>query len=201
MGKVLIAYNNEPGTVLRDFIELCSDEAKQICIDHMMDYTSICPPDFDEQHVVGGMASHQMSVVVAHGDPYGIYNDKDEDVISTRTTNYSFAEKGLYSIVCLCAQNLLPQLKTVGIKYFIGYEKDFSVVGDRTPFMVSAMSGLRGLLSGEDALHAKERMLKTFDDQIAELDKTNPKAAIVLAHDREALVFFGEDTLTFSDLK
>ena len=33
MERVLIAYNNEPGAVLRDFMESCSDEAKQICIE------------------------------------------------------------------------------------------------------------------------------------------------------------------------
>lgn len=201
MGKVLIAYNNEPGTVLRDFIESCSDEARQVCVDNQIDYTPICPPDFDEQHVVGEMATHQLCVVVAHGDPYGIYNEKDEDVLSTRTTNYNFAGKGLYGVVCLCAQNLLPQLRTIGIKYFVGYDKEFSVVGDRTPFITSAMSGLRSFLSGEDASHAKAKMFQVFDEQIAELNKTNPRAAIELAHDREALVFHGDETFGFSDLK
>ena len=32
MGKVLIAYNNDSGTVLHDFLESCADEAKQIFI-------------------------------------------------------------------------------------------------------------------------------------------------------------------------
>ena len=44
-------------------------------------------------------------------------------------------------------------------------------------------------------------MLQTYDDQIAELDKVNPLAAIDLAHDREALVCFGEGNITFPDLK
>lgn len=200
MGKVLIAYNNEPGTVLRDFIELCSDEAKQICVDNQMDFTSVCPPTFDEQHVVGGMGLHNLCVVIAHGDPYGIYNEKDEDVVSTRTTNYNLAGKGMYSVVCLCAQHLLPHLQAIGIRFFVGYDKDFSVVGDREPFMTCVMAGMRSFLSGEDVSQAKAKMLQVYDEQIAELDKTNPREAIELAHDREALVFYGEDHIKLSDL-
>lgn len=200
MGSVLIAYNIEPGTVLRDFIELCSDEAKQICVESQMDYTSVCPPAFDEHTVVGEMATHILGVVVAHGDSYGIYNEKDEYVVSTRTTNYNFANKGMYCVVCLCAQHLLPHLQAIGIKYFVGYEKEFSVVGDRIPFMTSAMSGLRSFLSGDNVSQAKAKMLQVYDEQIAELDKTNPRAAIELAHDRESLVFYGEDHLRLSDL-
>ena len=34
MDKVLIACNNDPITVLHDFLESCADEAKQICADN-----------------------------------------------------------------------------------------------------------------------------------------------------------------------
>ena len=121
--------------------------------------------------------------------------------MSTRTTNYVFNGKGLYSVVCLCAQHLLPQLASVGLKFFIGYNKEFTVRGDRLPFITCAMSGLRYFLSGNNAQDSYAKMLQTFDDQIAELDKVNPLAAIDLAHDREALVCFGEGTITFPDLK
>ena len=33
MGNVLIAYNNDSGTVLHNFLESCADEAKQICVE------------------------------------------------------------------------------------------------------------------------------------------------------------------------
>ena len=52
MGKVLIAYDNDFGTVLHDFLESCADEAKQICVDNGIDYTVVCPPDLNEQSVV-----------------------------------------------------------------------------------------------------------------------------------------------------
>ena len=105
MGKVLIAYNNDSGTVLHDFLESCADEAKQICADNGIDYSSVCPPDLNEQSVVGAMPDHHLCFIAAHGDVDGIYNEDDEAIVSTRTTNYNFKGKGLYSVACLCAQN------------------------------------------------------------------------------------------------
>ena len=87
MGKVLIAYNNDSGTVLHDFLESCADEAKQICADNGIDYTAVCPPDLDEQSVVGVMPDHHLCFIAAHGDADGIYNQDDEAIVSTRTTN------------------------------------------------------------------------------------------------------------------
>ena len=60
MSKVLIAYNNDSGTVLHDFFESCADEAKQICADNGVEFTSVCPPALNEQNVVGAMSSHQL---------------------------------------------------------------------------------------------------------------------------------------------
>ena len=200
MGKVLIAYNNDSETVLHDVFEMCADEAKQICADNGIDYTSVCPPDLNEQSVVGVMTDHLLCVIAAHGDADGIYNEDDEAIVSTRTTNYNFKGKGLYSVACLCAQNLLPQLKTLGLLFFIGYNDTFNVRGEREPFIYSAMAGLMSFLSGENAAVAKEKMLTTYDEQIASLDATDPMAAIELVHNKEALVFDGDGALTFSDL-
>ena len=90
MGKVLIAYNNDSGTVLHDFLESCADEAKQICADNGIDFSSACPPDLDEQNVVSVMPDHHLCFIAAHGDVDGIYNEDDEAIVSTRTTNYNF---------------------------------------------------------------------------------------------------------------
>ena len=201
MGKVLIAYNNDSGTVLHDFLESCADEAKQICADNGIDYTAVCPPDLDEQSVVGVMPDHHLCFIAAHGDADGIYNQDDEAIVSTRTTNYNFKGKGLYSVACLCAQNLHPHLKTLGLRFFVGYNDTFNVRGQHAPFINSAMAGLKSFLSGESADVAKEKMLKTYDEQIVALDATDPMAAIELVHNKEALVFDGEDTLVFSDLQ
>ena len=201
MGKVLIAYNNDSGTVLHDFLESCADEAKQICADNGIDYSSVCPPDLNEQSVVGAMPDHHLCFIAAHGDVDGIYNEDDEAIVSTRTTNYNFKGKGLYSVACLCAQNLHPHLKVLGLRFFVGYNDTFNVRGEREPFVISAMAGLKSFLSGENADVAKEKMLTTYDEQIATLDATDPMAAIELVHNKEALVLDGENTLTFLDLQ
>ena len=200
MGKVLIAYNNDSGTVLHDFLESCADEAKQICADNGIDYSSVCPPDLNEQSVVGAMPDHHLCFIAAHGGVDGIYNEDDEAIVSTRTTNYNFKGKGLYGVACLCAQNLHPHLKVLGLRFFVGYNDTFNVRGEREPFVISAMAGLKSFLSGENADVAKEKMLTTYDEQIVALDVTDPMAAIELVHNKEALVFDGDSTLVFSDL-
>lgn len=200
MGKVLIAYNNDSGTVLHDFLESCADEAKQICADNGIDYSSVCPPDLNEQSVVGAMPDHHLCFIAAHGGVDGIYNEDDEAIVSTRTTNYNFKGKGLYGVACLCAQNLHPHLKVLGLRFFVGYNDTFNVRGEREPFVISAMAGLKSFLSGENADVAKEKMLTTYDEQIVALDVTDPMAAIELVHNKEALVFDGDSTLGFGDL-
>lgn len=201
MGKILIAYNNDSETVLHDFLESCADEAKQICADEGIDYSSVCPPDLNEQNIVGVMPDHHLCFIAAHGDADGIYNEDDEVIVSTRTTNYSFKGKGLYSVACSCANNLHLYLKAIGLRFFVGYNDTFNVRGEREPFVKSAMAGLKSFLSGENANVAKEKMLTTYDEQIVALDATDPMAAIELVHNKEALVFDGESTLIFSDLK
>lgn len=58
------------------------------------------------------------------------------------------------------------------------------------------MAGLKSLLSGENVDIAKEKMLTVYDEQIVALDATDPMAAIELVHNREALVFEGDNNLT-----
>lgn len=201
MGNVLIAYNNDSGTVLHNFLESCADEAKQICVDNGIDYTAVCPPNLNEKSAVGVMLDHHLCFIAAHGDADGIYNQDDEAIVSTHTTNYNFKGKGLYSVACLCAQNLHSHLKALGLRFFVGYNDTFNVRGEHAPFINSAMAGLKSLLSGESADVAKEKMLTTYDEQIVTLDATDPMAAIELVHNKEALVFDGEGALVFSDLQ
>ncbi len=185
----MIAYNNDSRTVLHDFLESCADEAKQICADNGIDYSSVCPLDLNEQSVVGVMPDHHLCFIAAHGDVDGIYNENDEAIVSIRTTNYNFKDKGLYSVACLCAHNLYPHLKLLGLRFFVGYNDTFNVRGEREPFVNSALAGLKSFLSGESADVAKEKMLTTYDEQIVALDATDPMAAIELVHNKEALVF------------
>lgn len=196
MGKVLIAYNNDSETVLHDFFESCADEAKQICADNGINYSSVCPPDLNEQSVVGVMPDHHLCFIAAHGDVDGIYNEDAKAVVSIHTTNYNFKDKGLYSIACRCAQNLHPHLKALGLRFFVGYNDTFNIRGEHEPFINSAMAGLKSLLSGENVDIAKEKMLTVYDEQIVALDATDPMAAIEFVHNREALVFEGDNNLT-----
>lgn len=200
MSKALIAYNNDSETVLHDFFQSCSDEAKQICTDYGVEFTSVCPPALTEQNVVGVMPRHQFCILAGHGDADGIYNENDEAVISTLTTNYNFNGKGFYSVACSCAQNLYPHLRTIGVQLFVGYREVLRVKGELEPFVACAMSGLRSLLAGDNVRIAKEKMLSTYDDQIAALDPDSWEVKFMV-HNKEALVFEGEDSLLFTDLK
>lgn len=200
MGKVLIAYNNDFRTVLHDFLESCADEAKQICADKGIEYTSVCPPELKEQNVVSVMSDHLLCFVTAHGNSDGVYNEDEEAIVSTRTTNYNFKGKFFYCVACSCAQNLLPHLKAIGLRFFVGYNDTFNVRGEREPFVISAMAGLKCFLSGENAEVAKEKMLTTYDEQIDALCSVDPMAAIELVHNKESLVFDGDGALVFSDL-
>ena len=195
MDRMLIAYNNDSTTVLHDFLESCADEAKQICIYKHVDYTSVCPPNLNEQSVIGAMQEHQLCFFAGHGDADGIYNEYEEAVVSIYTTNYNFKDKGLYCIACSCAQKLHPHLKVHGLHFFVGYNSTFNVRGERKPFIDTAMSGLKSLLNGDTLKVAKEKMIATYDQQIADLDITDPMAAVELVHNKEALVFDGKDNL------
>lgn len=199
MSKTLIAYNNDPGTVLHDFFESCADEARQICADNGVEFTSVCPPSLNEQNVVGAMPGYQLCFLAGHGDADGIYNENIEAVVSTHTTNYNFNGKAFYSAACSCAQNLYPHLKELGLQLFVGYRDTVRVKGNLEPFVVCAMSGLRNFMAGDNAKTAKEKMLSTYDEQIAALDEDSWEVKFMV-HNKEALVFEGEHELLFSEI-
>ena len=201
MVNVLITFDNDPLTDLHDFFESCADEVKQSCIDNGINYSSLFPPEMKAQKVIDAMLSHNICVISGHGDSYGIYNENKEDVVSTRTTNYNFEGKGFYSIACSCAQNLLPHLRSLGLLFFVGCEDTFRVRGDREPFVICAISGLKSFLSGNDIKQAKEIMFNTYDEQIEALDQIDPMAAKELLHFKESLVFEGGDHLVINNLK
>lgn len=59
----MIAYNNDSTTILHDFLESCADEAKQICADNGIEYSSVygiemselyIPPERPERNLVNG---------------------------------------------------------------------------------------------------------------------------------------------------
>ncbi len=199
MGRVLIAYNDDMENTLHEFMESCADEAKQSCVNNGIDYSSISPPNLNEQNVMEAMQEHHLCFIAGHGDAFGVYNEQDEYIVSTQTTNYNFAQKGFYSIACYCAKELHSHLQKEGLQFFVGYNRAFHVRGEYDPFIKSAMSGLSCFLSGENIKKSKEKMLKTYDEQIKLLDKTDPIAAAELLHNKEALVFEGDNNFKLSN--
>jgi hypothetical protein len=75
---------------------------------------------------------------------------------------------------------------------YVGYNDTFEVRGDYSPFLQSALSGLKYLLDGDDAKTAKEKMNQIYDEQIDILNQENPWAAVCLLHNKESLVFQGD---------
>lgn len=187
MENVLIAYNNHYQTDLHSFYESCADEAKQICSDYGHKYSSVCPPNLNEQNVVLPMDVHTICFLAAHGDYDGVYNENDDDIVSIHTTNYNFNGKVFYSIACSCAKNLLPELKRIGLSTFVGYDEEFIAIESDPLFLESAMEGLRSLLSEDDKNIAKQKMLDKFD--VCILRANNPWSRMYLTHNKAHLCF------------
>ena len=193
MAFILIAYNNDTSAELHEFMESCGDNVMQYCYDKQIEYTQLTPPYLTEHEMMSQMEEHHICFIAGHGDDDGIYNETDKDVISTRTTNYNFQGKALYCVSCCSAVNLCPSLMQIGLKLYVGYNDTFEVRGDYSPFLQSALSGLKCLLDGDDAKTAKEKMNEIYDEQIDILNQENPWAAVCLLHNKESLVFQGDE--------
>lgn len=197
MTKILIACNNDASIDLHNFMQSCADLAKQYCVDYNHSYSFVEPPRLTEREVISPMLDHQICFIAAHGDTYGIYNENGEDVITTRTTNYNFSNKGFYSVACSCAQHLHPELMRIGVKFFVGYNVPFVVGDDEVPFCECALEGLKHILDGESKKVAHKAMLDRFDKEIETATFTDK---IRLLRDKEHLVFDGEDNVSLNDM-
>lgn len=197
MANILIACNNDSEIELHSFFQTCADTARQYCVDNCHTYTSIQPPYLQEAAVIDSMQCHQLCFVAAHGDFDGIYNENEEDVITTRTTNYAFADKGIYTVACFCGQNLHPELHRLGLKLSVGYNAPFIVGDNEEAFCDCALEGLKHLLQGKTKVEAHNATLNKYDEVIATLPFTDK---IRLLHNKECLVFRGEETVSLLDL-
>lgn len=197
MANILVAYNNDPGTDLHDFMQSCADVARQICVDNDHKYTLVGVPQLTEHNVISAMPNHQICFIAAHGDKDGVYNESDADVVTIHTTNYNFANKGFYSISCLCAQNLCPELMRIGLRLFVGYRAPFYVGDQENVFLDCAIEGLKQLLTGKTKEIASKAMLDKYDEII---DTLPFKDKILLLHNKENLVFEGDDDCSLRDL-
>lgn len=187
MERLLIAYNNAPDSELHFFFESCADDAKQFCVYNHHVYEPICPPSLLESNVIPNVNTFSIFFFASHGDPDGIYNENYEDIVSTRTVNYSFAGKTLYVVSCMCAEKLMPELKRNGLETFVGYDDKFRVVEAEPMFREAAMEGLKAILEGADKTEAKKRMFDKYTECIKKADNENIK--MYLLHNREHLCF------------
>ena len=186
MNSILIAYNSCPNDDAHNFFQSCADEVRQACANIGLGCTIKTGEELTEQVIISSDS---------------IFNENNEEVISTRTTNYVYSGKGLYAISCGCASSLLPELSKIGISMFVGYENDFSYSGDEGVFVDCALSGFRSLVVGKPFKQVQSDMLASFDDAIRNAeDSSNPFEKMFLLRDKESLVFHGAPELTLSDL-
>lgn len=197
MANILIACNNDNTVDLHDFLQSCADKARQLCVNNNHNYSFVEPPNLTEQKVISPMLNHQICFIAAHGDSNGVYNENGDDVVTTRTTNYNFADKGFYSVVCLCAQNLCPELMRIGLKFFVGYNVPFVIGDDEESFCECALEGLDCILKGESKEIAYKTMLDKYDEAIK---TASFRDKLFLLHDKEHLVFDGEDNVSLTVL-
>lgn len=186
MDNVIIAFDNAPGTSLRTFYESCADEVRQFCYDNEHSFISVFPPDLTHANVIDRMSEYSICFIAAHGSSDAIYNEEDAEIVSTHTTNYNLSDKVLYSVSCLCAINLGPELKRIGLNLFVGYKDVFRVGYDEDAFKTASTSGIKAILEGSTFFEAKQRMLKCYDDCIS---NASFKDALLLLHDKENLYF------------
>lgn len=201
MRDILVAYNSRPDDQAHSFFQSCADEVRQACVNLGCGCSIKTREELTEQVIMESMASHSLCVFAAHGSSDSIVNENDDEVISTRTTNYVFKGKGLYAISCSCALSLLPELNRIGISIFVGYQDDFRICGDEGVFVNCALSGFRSFTEGKSFGEAQLDMLASFDEAIRNADNnSNPFEKMFLLRDKESLVFHGASEITFSDL-
>lgn len=201
MNNILIAYNSWSEDEAHSFFQSCADEVRQVCADISLGCTIKTGDELTEPIIMQSMVSNSLCVFAAHGSSDSIVNENDDEVISTRTTNYVFNGKGLYAISCNCALSLLPELSRIGILMFVGYDNVFLFSGDEGVFVDCALSGFRSFAGGKSFRQAQADMLASFDEAIRKAeDCSNPFEKMLLLHDKESLVFYGAAELFFSDL-
>lgn len=187
MEHILIAYNNSSNSELHFFFEACADDAKQFCIDNKHTYESICPPQLVEWTETPNINTFSIFFFASHGDSEGIYNENNDDILSTRTINYDLVGKTLYAISCMCGEKLMPELKRKGLNTFVGYDDQLRIVESEPMFRECTMEGLKAILEGDDKTVARKRMFDKYTECINNSEDDDIK--MYLLHNREHLCF------------
>lgn len=87
MSNIVIGFNNHKADILHSFFEKCADSVNTLCEQYNFTTSSFCPPDFTERNIISNMSNSSGCFLAAHGDRDGIYNEQNQDVVSTKTDN------------------------------------------------------------------------------------------------------------------
>lgn len=203
MSNIVIGFNNHQADILHSFFEKCADSVNTLCEQYNFTTSSFCPPDFTEKNIISNMSNSSGCFLAAHGDRDGIYNEQNQDVVTTKTNNYNFSGKILYTVSCYSALNLKDELFRKGIKAFVGYDDKFIVgnVDAEDVFVECAVQGFKSLINGKNIKEARKDMIDKFDVEIKRYsdDNTNKYSEFIAAwllDDEEHLCFAGDDTFT-----
>jgi hypothetical protein len=187
MGTI-VAYNNDCHSDLHRFFETCAERIIQCCSDLKIPYEPVSPPNLTEEVLFGHIPNHEVCFIAAHGMSDAIVNEKDENVISTRSAIYSLEGKVFYAISCHVGQTLKDELMRIGTRVFVGYSDDLRVTYELEDMISEvAVSGLVSLLNGNTPETAKAKMVEEYDKRINETSDILKKA--ILMHDKEYLCF------------
>lgn len=200
--KFLIAYNDNTEDLAGGFFACCGEEVLEETENRHIDSAVLTPPSLTNTLLVQHLSDCQVCVIANHGDARSIDGDNG-DIVSVDTNNRAFFGKLLYAISCTCAQKLKDSLASEGLRSFWGYDNELHVWYGYPQYARSALAGIKSLMAGNKVKDAKEHMLAQYNADIAELEEQypdNPELAAALLDNREALVIFGDNELTLSDL-
>lgn len=178
-----------PGVGLFEFFESCSDNLKQKCIETHHQYSSLTPPSLVNDFIRPLVVTHDVCYIAAHGDTYGIVNERDDYFLSVDTINYDFRDKIVYSVSCHTGQRLKENMIRMGAKLFVGYNENLIVGESEENFVECVNSGIDSILDGNKFGVAKEHMINAYDEAI---ENATFFDGLYLLNNREHLVFEGD---------
>lgn len=198
--KVLIAYNDDISESSRQFFDDCATDIRNFCAVKGIDFQIITPPQLETQNLMDSVLDSQICYIASHGTNDAIVNEKSNDVISIRTTNYNLDGKALFAVSCCCAETLKDELMRIGLKLFVGYRLEYREFPGYDEFYTTANSGLKVFVNGASVSEMKDTMYKVYDDCYKSLDAKYSIAADALLDNRERLIVDGDINLHIGDL-
>lgn len=200
MEKVLIAYNDYASENSRQFFDNCATDIRNYCLEKNFDYYLLTPPNLTEVQFMEMAQDSKICYVASHGRSDSVVNEKGEEFVSTKTTNYNLNGKCFFAVSCYCAQNLKDELLRIGLKLFVGYRDKYTEFPGYDEFMQSANYGLKVFIDGQNVAQMKGSINAEYDRLFDVLNEKNALAADALLDNKESLVIEGDDNLTIANL-